>query len=185
MFEKAVITATMAHKGQNRKGTAIPYIFHPLEVGYILAAEECAEPLIIAGILHDTLEDTQMTAHAIQDLFGKQILELVLGASEANRNSENVTWQQRKQHTLDYLANEAPQDVKLIACADKLSNIRSIERDCTRRDFWQRFNAGYDKQSWYYNGLVKSMASLMQTMMYQEFVTRVHTVFNKTAGAGR
>ena len=56
----AIIFAAKAHEGQRRKGTDIPYITHPFEVAQILMEAGCDETLIIAGLLHDTLEDTEV-----------------------------------------------------------------------------------------------------------------------------
>jgi len=58
LIQKAIIFATKKHEGQKRKGTDIPYIVHPMEVMQILTAMDCSQNVIIAGILHDTLEDT-------------------------------------------------------------------------------------------------------------------------------
>lgn len=157
MLEKAIIIATMAHMGHKRKGNEIPYIFHHMEVGYILASEECREALIVAGILHDTIEDTDLTAESIEELFGIEIKDLVLGASESNRNVRGITWEERKLHTLEYLEIRATRDVKLVSCADKLSNIRSMGKDLSaeKDKLWTRFNEGHEMQKWYYEGLVK------------------------------
>lgn len=129
MLEKAIITATKAHKGQVRKGTDIPYIFHPLSVAAILAENQCTKEVIIAGILHDTIEDTALTVETIENEFGAEIKRLVLGASETNRDVPNITWEERKKHTIDYLKNQAEDDEKQVACADKLNNILSMKRD--------------------------------------------------------
>ena len=52
----AIIFATLKHQNQKRKGTEIPYIVHPMEVMQILTENGCSENVIVAGILHDTLE---------------------------------------------------------------------------------------------------------------------------------
>jgi len=67
----------------------------------------------------------------------------------------------------------------MISCADKLSNIRSMGRDNPKRkeSFWDRFNAGYEDQKWYYNSLVESLSDLEGTAMYEEFKERVSFVF--------
>ena len=115
-------------------------------------------------------------------MFGSHIAELVAGASESNRNVPGITWEERKQHTIDYLKT-ASKEVKMIACADKLSNMRSIFKDY--RDIgnkvWDRFNAGYDKQKWYYINLVKSLKtlSLEEYRMYYEFRDKVGAIFGK------
>ena len=57
-IQKAITYAAIKHEGQKRKGTNIPYIIHPMEVMQILTAMDCSQDVIIAGILHDILEDT-------------------------------------------------------------------------------------------------------------------------------
>ena len=70
MVEKAIIFAAKAHKNQTRKGTDIPYITHPFAVGMILQKAKCSEEVIAAGILHDTLEDTETTFKDLTEVFG-------------------------------------------------------------------------------------------------------------------
>ena len=86
-IQKAIVFATLAHEGQCRKGTNIPYIVHPMEVMQILTANGCNETVILAGILHDTLEDTQTTPEDILHIFGQEVLDLVLGESEDKSKS--------------------------------------------------------------------------------------------------
>lgn len=193
MIQKAIITAMDAHKEQLRKGTKTPYIVHPMEVAFILSQNGVSEDIIIAGLLHDTLEDTQVTEEKILQDFGSHILELVTGASEPeklidkgiilNKNTINdiddkETWEVRKQHTIDYL-RQAPLEIKLVSCADKLSNIRSMVRDYQTEGekLWDRFNANRDQQKWYYQELVKSLDDLNDYYMYQEFREKVTELF--------
>lgn len=179
---KALYTAAKAHKNQFRKGNKdIPYIVHPVEVAMILKENDMPEDLIIAGLLHDTLEDTPITEEEIELEFGKRILELVLGASERLEERETTPWKTRKTHTIEYLAN-APKDIKKIACADKLANIRSILRDyeIIGEKLWERFNEKNPlEQKWYYEGLVKSLEDLNEFEMYIEFKNSVEILFNK------
>ena len=86
MIFKAIEFSTKAHSGQCRKGTKIPYITHPLNVAKTLIQLECSEPVIVAGILHDTLEDTRVTFDELLEIFGKEIADLVNSASEPNRS---------------------------------------------------------------------------------------------------
>ena len=58
---KAIRVAIRYHNGQVRKGTEIPYMTHPLSVGIFLANAGCSNEVVAAGILHDTVEDTDMT----------------------------------------------------------------------------------------------------------------------------
>ena len=81
-IHKAIEFATLKHQGQTRKGTDIPYIVHPIEVMQILTASGCEEDIIIAGILHDTLEDTNTEREEIVEAFGARVAELVAHESE-------------------------------------------------------------------------------------------------------
>ena len=73
----AIIFATLKHQNQKRKGTEIPYIVHPMEVMQILTENGCSKNVIVAGILHDTLEDTDTRPEEIEKRFGKAIRAIV------------------------------------------------------------------------------------------------------------
>lgn len=149
----AIEFAAHAHAGQFRKGTRIPYIIHPLSVARILIECDASQDVVIAAVLHDVVEDTKVTLDAVRANFGDEVARLVQGMSEPNRRD---TWENRKQHNLDYLET-APQDVLLIEIADKLDNIRSIRADFTREGdlFWKRFTRGRAKQKWYHETLAE------------------------------
>src|SRR5437870_3730227 len=124
LVERAIEVAAQAHRGQVRKGTDIPYISHPYAVGLLLARAGLPVELVAAGILHDTVEDTYLNLEYIRDHFGETVALIVEGCSEPERRAP---WEERKQHTLDYLC-AAPWEVRVVACADKLHNVRSIRR---------------------------------------------------------
>ena len=152
MIFRAIEFATKAHSGQYRKGTKIPYITHPLNVAKRLIQMECSEPVIVAGILHDTLEDTYVTFDELQETFGKEIADLVNSVSEPNKS--DLIWENRKAHTIKHLKT-ASEQLLIISLADKLDNIRSIREDHERigDKLWKRFNRPKEKQKWYYEAL--------------------------------
>lgn len=156
-IQKAIIFATLKHQGQNRKGTDIPYIVHPVECMQILTELRCSQAVIIAGLLHDTLEDTATLPQEIEEAFGTEILSIVQNESE----DKSKTWRQRKEATIEHLRT-ATAEVKLVCLADKLSNIRSMYRDyCSLGEkLWQRFNAPKNDLGWYYNSLAVALNSL-------------------------
>jgi GTP diphosphokinase / guanosine-3',5'-bis(diphosphate) 3'-diphosphatase len=176
MINEAMHFAISAHQKQTRKGTGIPYVFHPMEVGYILAQATEDEEVICAGILHDTLEDAKVSSEAIKEIFSERVAKLVAAQSE----NKALSWKERKQHTLDYFKAECKSEEEaLICCADKLSNIRSIQRDLRGEQdkLWNRFREGREMQKWYYEGLIKSLERLSGYDMYQEFKSCVEEVF--------
>jgi (p)ppGpp synthase/HD superfamily hydrolase len=147
----AIEYAARAHRDHFRKGTRIPYIAHLISVAKILIEYDCAEEIVVAGLLHDTVEDTSVTLEDIHISFGEKVASLVEAASEPDKSD---TWENRKRHTIEYLKT-APMDVLLLTCADKWDNIRSIREDYERfgESVWRRFRRAKDSQEWYYGAL--------------------------------
>ncbi|HLC81537.1 MAG TPA: HD domain-containing protein [Candidatus Nanoarchaeia archaeon] len=150
---KAIEFAAKAHRSQYRKGTLLPYIFHPLEVGKILLEAGCSEQIVAAGILHDTLEDTSAKYEDLVNNFGPVVADLVIGTSEPDKKD---TWENRKLHTINWLKT-APINVLLIAAADKLSNFQTTKDDLSRYGdvIWKKFNRGKEQQRWYMQSLAE------------------------------
>lgn len=157
LIEKAIIFAAKAHANQVRKGTDIPYITHPYAVGMLLQKAKCSEEVIAAGILHDTLEDTNTTYEDLVDTFGVRIANLVAAASE---NDKSLPWEARKQLTIEMLKNASIEEIQ-VAVADKLHNLRAIRADYSLfgEKLWERFNRGKREQHWYYAGFVKALSA--------------------------
>ena len=137
------------------KDMGIPYISHPMAVAILLARAGAAEDVIMAALLHDTVEDTGMTLQEIEKAFGPGVAGIVEGCSEPDKS---LPWEERKEHTLEYL-KDAPHNVWLVSCGDKLQNVRGMALGYSKHKeaFWQRFNMGKDGQVWYYQGLVESL----------------------------
>lgn len=177
MINKAIAFATKAHEGQLRKGTNLPYIFHPIEVGMIVSRMTDDNEVIAAAVLHDTVEDCDgVSLDMIREEFGEKVARIVTAESEDKAKS----WMERKAHTIDFLKNETLKDTKIVALGDKLSNIRSLYGDYKRvgERIWQRFNMkDKEKQGWYYRGLCDSLADLVEFPEYAEFCDLVDRVF--------
>lgn len=150
MIHTAIIYATIAHNGQKRKGTELPYIIHPLEVMQILSTITTSEDVIIAGVLHDVIEDTRISLDDINKTFGNRVAQLV----KACTVSKESTWENRKQSIINKLFH-VQTETALVLCADKLSNLRSIIYDLSieNESIWQRFSASKEKVIWYYKEL--------------------------------
>jgi (p)ppGpp synthase/HD superfamily hydrolase len=122
-IEKAIQAACVLHDGQTRKGkVAIPYVSHVFSVANIVADYSDDELIIVAALLHDTLEDTEYTAAALEEDFGPEVLARVQAVSE---DKTITNWEVRKQ---DYLKKVVAGDepALLISAADKIHNMRSM-----------------------------------------------------------
>src|SRR5437773_10954737 len=152
MLDFAIEVEAKAHAGQVRKGTDIPYVAHPYAVGMMLARTGYSEEIVAGGILHDTVEDTDLTLAWIRDNFGERVALIVEGCTEPHHRRE--AWEARKSHTLEYL-RIAPWEVRLVACADKLHNLHSIaaEREVEGEGGGTAFNRGPAEQGGECRGL--------------------------------
>lgn len=157
LLHRAIQFATAAHQGQKRKGSGLDYICHPLEVLQILTQCNASLPVLIAGVLHDTIEDTPATAQQIHDAFGPQVTALVLHHSE----DKGQSWKARKTAAI-HQAQTGTLDCKLLIAADKVSNLRSTADDYQKMGdaLWQLFRAGRDEISWYYRSMLEALQEL-------------------------
>lgn len=119
LLEKAIHFATSKHAGQLRKGTTTPYIVHPLETMNILRSMNVDTNLLIASLLHDTVDDTDTTVEEIAEVFGTDIAALFSGHSE----DKNKTWEERKTHAMKELAEASRRMKMLVMASGRVSSI--------------------------------------------------------------
>ncbi|MCI2000828.1 MAG: bifunctional (p)ppGpp synthetase/guanosine-3',5'-bis(diphosphate) 3'-pyrophosphohydrolase [Clostridia bacterium] len=130
VLENAYNFAVDAHINQKRR-SGEPYIIHPLKVAYILADLELDMETIIAGILHDTIEDTPFTYDDIERIFGEEIAALVDGVTKlghlsyaASQSKEEI---QAENYRKMFMAMAKDIRVLLVKLADRLHNMRTLE----------------------------------------------------------
>ena len=164
----ALAFAAKHHDRQVRKGTRLPYLTHPANVALILARYDRDEPTVIAGILHDVVEDCvrdgytrQMLEQRIGEKFGADVLDTVLRVTKRQTDDEGVELNRDEQKE-DYLArlSSASESALWVCAADKLHNANSILSDLRRTvepdSVWSRFNAGKEGTvQWYRDVLAR------------------------------
>jgi (p)ppGpp synthase/HD superfamily hydrolase len=181
LIDRAIEVAAWAHRNQVRKGTDIPYIAHPVAVGLMLASAGCPDEVVAAGILHDTVEDTEMIVEDLRREFGEKVASIVEGCTEPDKS---LSWEERKRHTLAYMPT-APWEVRSVSCADKLHNLRSIERAIEKigEAAWSRFKRGRAEQEWYYRNMAEALCSPHpgepEVPLCREFREEVERVFGE------
>ena len=177
-FDKAVAFATQAHSGTERRGKGYPYIIHPMEAVSIVATITNDPEMLVAALLHDTVEDTPVTIEQIRSEFGDRVADLV--AHETAPLPDDAPWRTRKEAQLAQLAL-APYDSKVVAMGDKLSNMRTLAADykVLGDQLWNRFHApnGKDDIAWYYRSLADALSELKGTTSYREFVNLILDTF--------
>jgi GTP pyrophosphokinase/guanosine-3',5'-bis(diphosphate) 3'-pyrophosphohydrolase len=124
---KAIEYAEEKHKEQKRK-SGEPYIVHPLSVAITLAKLKMDIPTITAGILHDTLEDTDATEEEINQLFGSEVLYLVQGVTKLEKHKFKSKDQAQAENFRKLILSTAKDlRVLIIKLADRLDNIKSLD----------------------------------------------------------
>ncbi len=130
-LQEAIDLATKCHEGQMRK-TGEPYIIHPLAVMKILQEWNMDEDTVIAGVLHDTVEDTPLTLKEIEDQFGKDVAFIVNGVTKLSKARSGMKdldeYLPKTSDNLLKLLIATGQDIRvlIVKLADRLHNLRTL-----------------------------------------------------------
>ncbi len=183
-FEKACKFAIECHSNQKRKDGSI-YILHPFEVVTIASTMTKDEDVLIAAILHDTVEDANIKIEEIINLFGKRVGYLVDYETEPKypNLSKEESWMLRKQGALKKLELSNDISFKILYLSDKLANIRSLYRDYKLNGIssFDKFNIkDIDIQSWYYYSILERLKELQSFEAYKEFEDKLNYIFKET-----
>jgi (p)ppGpp synthase/HD superfamily hydrolase len=161
-FEDAFRYACIAHAGQVRKGTAIPYVSHLIAVASLVLEHGGDEDAAIAGLLHDAAEDAggELRLEDIRGRYGEMVASAVKGCTDT-METPKPAWRQRKEMYHRHLETAAPTTL-LVSCCDKLHNARSIVNNLRVQgeELWKKFNGGKEGTLWYYETLAGIFSQL-------------------------
>jgi myo-inositol-1(or 4)-monophosphatase len=185
LLDRAIVFAVRAHAGTERRGKGFPYIVHPMEAVEIAATMTPDQEVLAAAVLHDTVEDTDVTIEQIRSEFGERVASFVATESdEPHQRLDSVeNWRARKQAAINRIAR-ASRDAKIVALGDKLSNMRAIARDYAEQGdrLWNLFHSKNPKDhEWHYRGLADALSELRDTVAYKEFENLINQVFPSKA----
>lgn len=182
IFENAVVFALKAHKGQTRKDGGL-FILHPLEDAAIVGTMTNDMEVLAAAVLHDTVEDTPVTADDILKNFGERVAEFVAHETENKRREMKASdsWKIRKEESLAVL-KDSEIETKMLWLGDKLSNMRSLSRDYEKlgEAVFDRFNEKNPReQRWYHETVLEYVKELSDYPAYKEYKMLFDKVFDK------
>jgi guanosine-3',5'-bis(diphosphate) 3'-pyrophosphohydrolase len=155
-MEQAMRWAAQAHDGQTRRSSGTPYFAHVAAVALVLDRAGFDEDVVIAGLLHDVVEDTATTLEDVVVRFGASVAEIVRHCSEVKTDAQGNKrpWLDRKRDHIAALAG-ASLAARGVILADKLHNLICIELDLReRRPVWSEFHAGREQVLWYYRAAI-------------------------------
>ena len=126
-MKKAYVFAARAHKGQTRR-SGEPYLSHPLEVASMLADMKLDHTTLVAGLLHDVLEDTDITAADVRENFGQDVADLVEGVTKISRVQESSP-EVRQAETIRKIIMAMINDLRVIfiKLSDRIHNLKTLK----------------------------------------------------------
>lgn len=154
-IQKAIYIATHQHRNQKRKMNDIPYIVHPFSVAWILSEQTKDDDVVIAGLLHDVIEDTHGYGYEnIVEDFGDRVARFVNEVTE----DKKLEWKDRKEKYIQNFEN-ASEEVLMIATADKIHNLSSIYEGVkeTGIDLFDLHFKSFKDSKWFYESMYNIM----------------------------
>ena len=142
------------------------------------------QEVIAAGALHDSAETSVTLLEEIRSQFGPRVAELAAAGTEDRRGFDPTpeTWEFRKRALIDRLNRETRPEVKMIALADKLSNLAAMKGDYAQvgEALWTRFNQQDPaRQAWFYRSMGETTRSLSRFQAWQAYEHLVGDVFSR------
>jgi (p)ppGpp synthase/HD superfamily hydrolase len=173
LYERALKIAISAHAGQLRKHDNTPYVSHPIMVARLLEQAGFGEVVVVAGLVHDVLEDTSVTEMELRNLLGDQVVDMVIAVSEA----KELPWEDRKTAYVTQVL-QAGESVWALSVADKIHNARDFVQfhGDVGPDAWKVFNRGKSKKLWFENLLYTELQKVWDHALLEEYAKAINAL---------
>jgi (p)ppGpp synthase/HD superfamily hydrolase len=194
VINHALAFAAKHHDRQVRKGTKLPYLTHPANVAVILTRYGRDDETVVAGVLHDVIEDCvrdgytrEMLEQRIGDKFGPNVLETILAVTYRRQDDDGIelSGEDRKSDYLERLAG-ASDAAKWVCAADKIHNASSIISDLRRtvdpESVWSRFSGGKSSTVRWYRSVYDRLRELGFTAPIMSELEQVAKELERLAG---
>jgi (p)ppGpp synthase/HD superfamily hydrolase len=175
LLQKAYKFSCEAHRSQKRKATGDPYVIHCMDTACLLMEGHSPLAVVIAGLLHDTVEDakyTGVTEQIIRNEFGNYIANLVMDVTEKDKTK---TWQARKDEAIEHIKYSG-RNVKLLKCADKLSNISDMTetQEILGDRMWSMgFKGTKDGHKKNFQKIASALEEISETGIYKKYAAEL------------
>jgi (p)ppGpp synthase/HD superfamily hydrolase len=161
LIEKAVRVSSDAHSAQRRKSTDVPYIIHPFSVMMYASEVTEDESVLVACLLHDVLEDCDPAVYGeayLRGEFGDRVVDIIKAVTKDDSIKD---WRQRNEAYLESIRGTPMKEALIVCAADKIHNLSATLYDHSQIGdrVWERFNAGYDSQVWWYSAVLEVVES--------------------------
>jgi (p)ppGpp synthase/HD superfamily hydrolase len=162
---QAVAFAIEKHGDQVRKGTSTSYLTHLLAVASLVGESGGSEDEVIAGLLHDAVEDGggAPVLAEIEAAFGAEVAAIVKSCTDDESVGEKAPWLERKRAYMAHLIGASIPALRVV-CADKLHNVQAISKDLRLHGagVFERFRGDREGTLWYYRSIARLFGALIQ-----------------------
>ena len=175
-IEQAIRAAAVLHRSQLRKGAVpLPYVTHVVATAFTVMDYTDDEDVVVAALLHDTLEDTDYTIDELQEDFGGTVRDIVETLTEPTGSDDApLSWKEQKRGYVAQL-KRGPEGALLVAAADKIHNFRTIVEDYY--DDHARFMQDFGKNFRDRHEVYQSIANVINSRLKNPIVSEFNHVF--------
>ena len=175
LIEKAIRIIVTAHANQKRKNDGSPYVVHPLMVAIKLMKYNFSDEVIAAALVHDILEDTDISEQELRDNLGNGVVDLVKMVT----NDNFLSWEDKKNKYIETVRNGS-EEAKAISIAGKIHNAENFLFTYNQigSEIWKKFSRGKEKKMWFEEEMLKMFKETWSHPMINEYEKLVEQMQN-------